>query len=137
VLPPADLAEALATALGALEVQGLERLSGGASRETWRFDIVAGGSTPPPVTPTSAARPDPEPMVLRRDPPGRPSVPGMMAAEAAAFRVCAAAGLRVPEVVLASELPSPWETAGIVMRRVEGETLARRILRDDAFAGRR
>ena len=31
-------AEALAAALGANDVQGLRRLSGGASRETWEFE---------------------------------------------------------------------------------------------------
>jgi len=114
----------LASALGAVEVRGLERLSGGASRETWRFDAVrADGAV--------------DPLILRRDPPGRPSQPGLMTHEAAAGRACAAAGLRVPEVLLSSEAPSPWETAGVVMRRVEGETLARRILRDDRFAAAR
>ncbi len=119
-MEPADLA----TALGAVEVRGLERLSGGASRETWRFDAVAADGAV-------------DRLVLRRDPPGRPSAPGAMSNEAAATRACAAAGLRVPEVLLDREAPSPWETAGIVMRRVEGETLGRRILRDDRFAAAR
>lgn len=60
-----------------------------------------------------------------------------MTNEAAAVRACRAAGLRVPEVLLDREAPSPWETAGIVMRRVEGETVARRILRDGEYAGAR
>jgi aminoglycoside phosphotransferase (APT) family kinase protein len=58
----------------------------------------------------------------------------MMTAEATAARVCSEAGLRVPGVLVSSEAPSPWETAGYVMRRIEGETLARRILRDDEYA---
>ena len=114
----------LAAALGSRQVRGLERLSGGASRETWRFDAVAPDGTI-------------DRLVLRRDPPGRPSQPGTMTREAAAIRACSAAGLRVPDVLVDSEAPSPWETAGIVMRRVEGETLARRILRDDRYAAAR
>jgi len=114
----------LAAALGSRHIRGLERLTGGASRETWRFDAVAPDGTI-------------DRLVLRRDPPGRPSETGAMSREAAALRACSAAGLRVPEVLLDREAPSPWETAGIVMRRVEGETLARRILRDDRYAAAR
>ena len=114
----------LAAALGSEQVRGLERLSGGASRETWRFDALGPDGTI-------------DRLVLRRDPPGRPSEPGTMTREAAAIRACSAAGLRVPDVLLDREAPSPWETAGIVMRRVEGETLARRILRDDRYAAAR
>lgn len=114
----------LAVALGAVEVRGLERLSGGASRETWRFDAVRADGTA-------------EPLILRRDPPGRPSEPGAMTNEADANRACAAAGLPVPEVLAHHEAPSPWATAGLVMRHVEGETLARRILRDDRYAAAR
>jgi aminoglycoside phosphotransferase (APT) family kinase protein len=111
----------LAAALGAVEVRGLERLSGGASRETWRFDAVRADGTV-------------DRLVLRRDPPGRPTVPGTMTNEADAMRACLAAGLPVPEVLADHEAPSPWESAGLVMGHVEGETLARRILRDDRHA---
>src|SRR5688500_1982891 len=111
----------LAAALGAVEVRGLERLSGGASRETWRFDAVRADGTV-------------DRLVLRRDPPGRRSVPGTMTNEADAMRACLAAGLPVPEVLADHEAPSPWASAGLVMRHVEGETLARRILRDDRYA---
>ncbi|MBV9953556.1 MAG: phosphotransferase family protein [Acidimicrobiia bacterium] len=113
-------AERLAEAIGAASVRDLERLTGGASRETWRFDAVgADGSV--------------RPLILRRDPPGRPSAPGMMTCEAAAARACSAEGLPVPEVLVDAESPSPWETAGYVMQRVPGETLARRILRDEQY----
>ena len=115
------LAVRLADAVGAARVEGLARLTGGASRETWGFDAVDqdGGRRA---------------LILRRDPVGRMSEHGAMANEAAAMRACAASGLRVPEVVVDAEAPSPWQTAGIVMTRIDGEALARRILRDDAFA---
>ena len=50
------------------------------------------------------------------------------------MRACAAAGLRVPAGGRRRRGAVAWETAGIVMTRVEGEALARRILRDDEFA---
>lgn len=114
-----ELASALSAALGGARVENVERLSGGASRETWRFDA------------------DGEPLILRRDPPSRPGLPGAMGREAAAIRASAAAGLRVPEILVATDDADLWGSAGIVMRRVEGETLARRILRDDEYAGAR
>ena len=117
----ADLAASLAARLGPVTVEGLARLSGGASRETWRLDAIEDDGTR-------------HPLILRRDPPGRPSRPGGMTLEALSIRAATTAGLRVPEVLVHSESPSPWETAGMVMRVVEGEALARRILRDDEFA---
>jgi aminoglycoside phosphotransferase (APT) family kinase protein len=49
------------------------------------------------------------------------------------MRACGKHGLRVPEVVVDDD-GGVLGTAGLVMARVPGETLARRILRDDAFA---
>ncbi len=123
-----DLAEQLASALrpllGPLVVDAPTRMSGGASRETWSFDAVT---------------PDGErhELVLRRDPPGRPSGPGAMGREAAAMRAAAAEGVPVPEVVVVEEHPAPWGGAGVVMRRVGGEALPRRILRDDRYESAR
>jgi len=114
---PSSVSDGLATLLGA-PVDNLVRLSGGASRETWAF--------------SSAGRE----LILRRDPPGRPGFPGSMRLEADAMRACARAGLRVPEV-LADDDGSTLGTAGLVMARVPGETLAPRILRDDRYAGAR
>ena len=70
----AELAVALAAALGTDRVENLEPLTGGASRETWRFDAVDTDGTV-------------RGLVLRRDPPGRPRAPGGMRREAAAIRV--------------------------------------------------
>jgi aminoglycoside phosphotransferase (APT) family kinase protein len=107
----------LVSLLGPVEIAGLTRMSGGASRQTFAFDAVAPDGS---VTP----------LVLRRDPPGRPGEPGTLRREAAAIRAAAAAGLAVPEVLLVTEDPAVVGGAGMVMRRVEGETIARRILRD-------
>jgi aminoglycoside phosphotransferase (APT) family kinase protein len=59
-----------------------------------------------------------------------------MPLEAAAIRAAAAAGLAVPEVVVVDD-GERLGSAGIVMGRVEGETVARRILRDEAFGAAR
>jgi aminoglycoside phosphotransferase (APT) family kinase protein len=120
---PATTAEALARTLApvlgdGVVIDDLQRLSGGASRETWAFGVGD------------------RDLILRRDPPGRPGMPGSMALEAKAMRACGRAGLPVPEVLVDDDGTS-LGTAGLVMGRVPGETLARRILRDDEFAAAR
>ena len=112
------LAAALEPVLGPVEITELQRLTGGASRETWAFAA------------------DGRPLILRRDPPGRPGAPGAARLEADSMRACGKAGLRVPEVLLDDD-GSLLGTAGLVMSAVPGETLARKILRDDEFADAR
>jgi aminoglycoside phosphotransferase (APT) family kinase protein len=120
---PASVSEGLATALAPVlgapvEVTELRKLTGGASRETWSF--TARG----------------EELILRRDPPGRPSAPGVMRREADVMRACTRRGLRAPQVLLDDD-GSRLGTNGLVMRSVPGETIARRILRDDEYAAAR
>jgi aminoglycoside phosphotransferase (APT) family kinase protein len=117
------MAERLAAALepvlgGPVAIDGLRRLTGGASRETWAF--TANGAD----------------LILRRDPPRRANAPHVMRLEADAMRACRRAGLRAPEVLVHDD-GACFGTAGLIMRSVPGETIARRILRDDAFAGAR
>jgi aminoglycoside phosphotransferase (APT) family kinase protein len=116
----AMLADALRDRFGPVTISGLTQLPGGASRETWAFDAIRAHG--------AAAE-----LVLRRDPAGRPSEPGAMGREALAITAAGVAGLPVPEVLLWTDGPGLWGSAGLVMRRVAGETIARRILRDDAF----
>ncbi|MGH3300273.1 MAG: phosphotransferase family protein, partial [Streptosporangiaceae bacterium] len=118
------LARALGPLVGPVSIEGVTRLSGGASRETWAFDALA----------PDGRRTE---LVLRRDPPGRPSEPGATAREAAAIRAAATAGLAAPDVLLVSEHGAHTGAAGMVMRRVSGETIARRILRDGQYAAAR
>lgn len=111
----AALTNLLEPVLGApVAIEGLQRLTGGASRETWA--LTANGRD----------------LILRRDPPGRPGAPGSMRLEADVMRACTAHGLRAPEVLLDDD-GGALGTAGLVMARVPGETLARKILRDDEF----
>ncbi len=100
-------------------VDGLTRLSGGASKQTWSFDVVGADGTRTEL-------------VLRRDLPGRPAEPGAIRREAAAISLAHQAGLPVPQMLVTSEGAS-WDTAGMVMRRVPGETIARKILRDGQY----
>jgi aminoglycoside phosphotransferase (APT) family kinase protein len=90
------------------EVRDLTRMVGGASRETWSFTL------------------DGRPLVLRRDPDGAPRA-GAMPREAALLRAAAVAGMPVPEIVDVDE-------DSIVLQQLHGETIARRLLRDDEFA---
>ena len=108
-----ELAQALTPWAGpGAVIEDLTRLSGGASKETWSFDAIG----------TDGTRTE---LILRRDPPGRPREPGGIDREAAAIGLAHAAGLPVPEVLLGDR--------GIVMRRIPGETIARRILRDAEY----
>ncbi|MEY2469557.1 MAG: hypothetical protein QOF21_2255 [Actinomycetota bacterium] len=125
-MAPTSVSESLAAllepVLGPVVIEDLQRLSGGASRETWSFRAIRRSRI-------SEARE----LILRRDPPGRPGMPGSMRLEADAMRACARAGLAVPEVLVDDD-GGVLGTAGLVMARVAGETLARKILRDDEFA---
>jgi aminoglycoside phosphotransferase (APT) family kinase protein len=91
-------------------VRGVKRLTGGASRETWSFDALIGGAW--------------RPLVLRSDRAGR----GPLTLEALAFEAALRAGVPEPKIVARGD-------AFLIMEHVEGETIARRILRDERFAG--
>lgn len=114
----APLEAALSPVLGPVRVHTPRRLTGGASRETWSFDAEDDRGVL-------------HELVLRRDPPGRPGPRGAMALEARAISLAHAAGVAVPEVLVDSDSPEAWGSAGLVMRRVGGEALGRRILRDE------
>src|SRR5260221_12327100 len=107
---------------GATGVTGAAKLSGGASQETWSFDIVHAGGT-------SGA-------ILRRAPPGYGASPGRAAgldAEATLMQLAHDAGLPSPRVMHVL-VPQDELGTGFIMQRVEGETIARKILRDQQFA---
>jgi aminoglycoside phosphotransferase (APT) family kinase protein len=120
----ASLARVVAAALGTpiVQISGLRRLSGGASRETWAFDAEAGGEALP--------------LVLRRAPTAA-GTGALMLLEAAAIREAGRVGVPVPAVLAASADPSELGAPYAVMRRIDGETIARRIIRDDYYAAAR
>jgi len=127
---PEELSERLASFLRrvhdarSVRIEGLRLLTGGASRQTWSFDAVIEDAD-------GAARL--LPLVLRRDP--RPAT-GSMSRELE-YRLLEAAydaGVPVPKM---HALGDDSLDAPFVMERVEGETIARKILRDDEYAGAR
>lgn len=107
-------------------VDGLGRLSGGASRETFAFELVS----PDPAD-------DPWRLVLQRVRAGALSATFTMEGEAALLRAAADGGVPVAPVVAASDDADVIGAPFIVMERIDGETIARRILRDDAYEGAR
>lgn len=107
-----ELTAALAARLGA-EVADLHRLPGGASRETWSFTA------------------DGQPLILRRDPPGFVDA-AAMAREAALLSSAAEAGVPVPR--LTGHGDALGGTPYLIMEWLDGETIPRRLLRDDRFA---
>jgi aminoglycoside phosphotransferase (APT) family kinase protein len=107
---------------GATGVVSVARLSGGASQETWSFDIVH------PNGNIGA--------ILRRAPVGYGAAPTRAAglnAEATLMQLAHDAGLPSPRVLHVLQ-PQDELGTGFIMARVEGETIARKILRDDQFA---
>lgn len=107
---------------GATAIGRLDRLSGGASQETWAFTVPAsGGDTH---------------WILRRSPLGvdqRSNMGCGLQTEARLIQLVGAAGVPVPGVghVLG---PDDGLGEGFIMTRLEGETLPPKILRDPAFA---
>jgi aminoglycoside phosphotransferase (APT) family kinase protein len=107
---------------GATGVAGAIRLSGGASQETWSFDIVHPGGNIGAI--------------LRRAPAGYGAAPTRAAglkAEAALMQLAHDAGVPSPRVLHVLE-PKDELGTGFVMSRIAGETIPRKILRDDQFA---
>ncbi|HEX3809380.1 MAG TPA: phosphotransferase family protein [Rhizomicrobium sp.] len=117
------LERALGEALpGFQRAENVTRLSGGASQETWSLDAVADGGAVP--------------LILRRAPggarrEGSASVP--LATEAAVIEAARASGVAAPPVRYVLT-PEDGVGEGYVMDRLAGETIARKILRDEAFA---
>ena len=122
-----DLARQLSEYLAArlarpVQVTGLAQLPGGASRETWAFDAALDGRSLP--------------LILRRDPPGRPATRNY-GREAQLLRAAQDARVPVPAVRWEAPTDPAMGAPFIVMDRVQGETIPRRILRDEALAAAR
>lgn len=123
-----EIAERLKAFIGqqggfdAVEIEDLRRMAGGASREIWSFDaslhkdgaVVRRG------------------LVLRRD-PGAHKIDTSREAEFLVLRAAYRDGVPVPEVLWVCTDPAVLGAAFFIMERVEGETLARRLLRDGEY----
>lgn len=112
-----EKADELAALLGEeldAPITDLARLSAGASRETWAFSA------------------DGEALILQRNRAGGLGEP---IDEPALLRHARAGGVTVPEIVASSVGDDhPIGPSFTISRRVDGESIARKILRDDEFA---
>jgi aminoglycoside phosphotransferase (APT) family kinase protein len=120
------LREVLAEALGVDDpaVRDLHPLSGGASRATWSLTADDGSWRRPLILQLGEPRSETNPR------------PGMDY-EGRAIRAAADAGVPVPRLLACSGEPDQLGAPFLLSEHVEGETIARRILRDDEFAGAR
>ncbi len=109
-----EVAAALGEALGGT-ISGLQRLSGGASRVTSAFELQTADGT--------------RPLILQQERNGAVAESGKVGVERALLEAAAAAGVPVPAVV-ASGGPGALGSGWMVVERLEGETIARKLLRD-------
>ena len=117
------LASALATRLQALwgteaAVTGVGPLPGGASRESWEVRVRAAGG-------------DERRLILLRDAAGR-ALDKDVAVEAAAMTAARTAGVPVAEIY--DYGAGALGQAYLLMERLDGQTIPRRLLRDEAYA---
>ncbi|MEM9606822.1 MAG: phosphotransferase family protein [Actinomycetota bacterium] len=104
-----------------VDVSDLQRLSGGASRETWSF--IAVGS--------DGSR---RPLILQRDGSSEMGSSSGMGVEAAAIDAAHAAGVPVPKLLASSDSIDPLGAPFLLSEHVDGETIARKIQRDERYA---
>jgi len=121
--PLADKLDALLTRLrlGSLSRTSLKRLTGGANQETWAFDVIDGT--------------DATPLILRRLCDEVLPSKDTVTPECEAILIHRVGECEVPTANVRHILePRDDLGRGFISTRIEGETLARRILRDVAFA---
>lgn len=119
-LGPALLAWLRGLVDDATRLTDLRRLSGGASRETWSFDLEGPGVH--------------RELILQRLRPGGGGGSGLpVSTEAALVRAAGQHGVPVAPVV-ADDDGTVLGSPGMVTERLAGETIARRLLRDDEWA---
>jgi aminoglycoside phosphotransferase (APT) family kinase protein len=108
----------------AVRASNLRRLAGGASREIWSVDLSIereGGV-------------ETLPLVVRKDPPGRVGDGGDRGVELGVLRAAWAGGVPVPRPRWGTSDASVVGSPFFLLDRVAGETLPRRLLRDEAYA---
>ncbi|MFD1811450.1 phosphotransferase family protein [Rhodococcus gannanensis] len=96
------------------------QLTGGASRQVWAAQARTSDGTVVPV-------------VLRRDPPGHGDA-DRMRAEAACLRAAAAVGVPVPALLASADDAPGIDAPFLLMERVDGESIPRKLQRDPEFA---
>jgi aminoglycoside phosphotransferase (APT) family kinase protein len=117
-----EIAAALGAHLGGT-VRDLHRLSGGASRVTSAFELESPGAAP-------------RRLILQMDRGDIGTQSGKVPMERSLLEAAHAAGVPVPAVVamgVGDDLGADW----LVVERLEGETIPRKILRDAQWSGAR
>lgn len=109
------LAAVLAGILGAVRIENLRPLTGGASRNTYAFDAVSGERH--------------RPLILRAAPAGAQDQFAGMELEAAAQHAAAEAGAPVPHILTASNSAAALGSPYLICDEIGGETVVRRIQR--------
>jgi aminoglycoside phosphotransferase (APT) family kinase protein len=116
------LEDVLRDTLGDVSVDEVRRMSSGASRETWAFDARAVDAT--------------HHLILQRR--RHASTPGLDAmTEAHLLAAARSAGIAAPEVLAFGGQHPELGVGFVVTRRVAGESIPRRLLRDPEFDGAR
>lgn len=106
-----------------VKIDNFKRMAGGASREIWSFDAAL----------EKDGRTARRALVLRRDPVSQ-RIATSRRAEFLVLRAAHREGVPVPEVLWLSEDPQVLGSSFFIMERLEGETIARRLLRDQVYA---
>lgn len=108
-------------------VEDLRRLTGGATKTTWSFDLRTAERVHPLILQQAPARTD----------AGGPAVPRLDAAEDARTMIAARAhGVPAPRVRAILDVHDGLDS-GYITERVEGETLGRKLVTDPALAAAR
>ena len=132
-MTPAEIGAALAAALGRDgvpgEVRALQRLTGGATKQTWSFDWVHGDRHEPLILQQT-----PVPSSAAASGPGTMRAPKLTAEQDAALMIVARAGGVPAPAVRRVLAPEDGLGSAYVTERVEGETLGRRIVEHADFA---
>ncbi|MBU2644988.1 phosphotransferase family protein [bacterium] len=109
---------------GPVEIRDLHRLTGGAVAETWWFDALTNDSTRELILRLDRSSGDSSEIFVTKQ------------TEAEIQMLAIAGGVPVPEVVFILDEADGIGT-GYVMQRIAGETIPRKILRDEQYAGAR
>jgi aminoglycoside phosphotransferase (APT) family kinase protein len=119
------LASFIADSLGvaSVAIENLRRVPGGSSRETWSLDVHY----------QQNGRQTFLPLILRLD-PGPTTLQSNRGDEFRLLQAAAAAGVAVPRVYWLADENDTLGAHFFLMERVDGETIARRLLRDDEYA---
>jgi len=104
---------------GPVKIENLGSLSGGASADTWTFDAECRGKR--------------YELILRLAPPRKDQIRLDRMTEAKLLSLAGKAGVPVPKVLFQVDEEDGLDP-GYAMERIAGETIARRILREDRYA---